>query len=156
MSEIWKPVVGHAGYEVSNLGRVRSHWRGGCIRKPYANEARGGYRYVCLRGNLQRRIAVLVAAAFVGLRPEGMEVRHWDGDPVNDRADNLVYGTPTENTEDRLRHGRAFAGERHPNARLSAEDVATIRASSASRHELAAQFGVHHGHIYNIRAGRKW
>ena len=28
MSEIWKPVVGHAGYEVSNLGRVRSHWRG--------------------------------------------------------------------------------------------------------------------------------
>ena len=56
-------------------------------------------------------------AAFVGPYPEGMEVRHLDGDPANNRwapgneqetqaaGGNLIYGTHAENMQDMLRHG---------------------------------------------------
>ncbi len=90
--EIWKPVPGFEGlYEVSDMGRVRTvertvtgFWgRGEGLKtrlvrqhemRTYVNTARGGYRYVNLhKDGLQhmRRVAVLVAAAFLGARPEG-------------------------------------------------------------------------------------
>jgi hypothetical protein len=47
----------------------------------------------------------LVLAAFVGPCPEGMEVRHLDGNPANTRLANLRYGTHSENELDKVRHG---------------------------------------------------
>ena len=58
--------------------------------------------------------------AFVGPCPDGQQVRHLDGNPVNNRwapgataeeviaaGGNLIYGTPAENCEDRDDvHGR--------------------------------------------------
>lgn len=48
----------------------------------------------------------LVCRAFIGPRPEGLHVRHDDGDPSNNALTNLLYGTPSENGKDRTRHGR--------------------------------------------------
>jgi hypothetical protein len=48
----------------------------------------------------------LVAAAFIGPRPDGMEIRHLDGERFNNAAVNLCYGTPSENARDRVNHGR--------------------------------------------------
>jgi hypothetical protein len=47
----------------------------------------------------------LVAAAFLGPRPDGLEVRHLDGDPLNNAVSNLAYGTRLENIQDKKRHG---------------------------------------------------
>lgn len=102
MRETWKPVVGHPNYEVSDLGRVYSN-RGARILKP--GVASNGYPTVALgRGNT-RTLHSLVADAFLGPRPEGQEVRHKDGDRMNPRADNLVYGTRTDNINDAVAHG---------------------------------------------------
>jgi hypothetical protein len=44
-------------------------------------------------------------AAFVGPCPEGMEVCHNNGDPTDNRMENLRYGTHSSNEQDKLIHG---------------------------------------------------
>ena len=113
--EEWRPAVGAEGfYEVSDLGRVRSvpHMtvkglRGGRILSP-CRVAKLGYLSVGLSVNgVVRYSSVhrLVAAAFHGPCPDGQEVRHLDGDPANNAAANLRYGTKSENRDDQRRHG---------------------------------------------------
>ncbi|MDX3713446.1 HNH endonuclease signature motif containing protein [Streptomyces europaeiscabiei] len=53
----------------------------------------------------------IVAAAFLGPRPDGHDVRHLDGNPLNSALSNLSYGTRSENELDKARHGT------NPNAR---------------------------------------
>lgn len=177
MTETWKAVPGFEGlYEVSDMGRVRTvertvtgFWgRGRGLKtrlvrqhemRAYVNTARGGYRYVNLhKDGLQhmRRVAVLVAAAFLGPRPEGRQVCHCDGNPANDVLANLRYGTPKENSADKLLHGTQTRGEQHVSARLTHADVVRIKTGREAADVLAAEFGVHPGHINNIRRGVRW
>lgn len=56
----------------------------------------------------------LVAMAFHGLPPRReSEVRHLDGNKLNNSATNLKWGTFEENTADRLRHGSSSCGSQH-------------------------------------------
>ena len=52
-----------------------------------------------------RTVHSLVAEAFIGPCPEGMEVRHRNGDQTNSRLSNLTYGTHADNMQDAIRHG---------------------------------------------------
>lgn len=117
-TERWLPVVGWMGfYEVSDLARVRSvdrviltksgprHYRGRVL-KP--GKDRKGYLQVFLqRPGESRMLSVhqVVAAAFIGPRPPGMETRHLDGNKLNCHPGNLAYGTGAENMQDQARHG---------------------------------------------------
>ncbi len=47
----------------------------------------------------------MVAAAFLGPRPDGTEVRHLNGKPADNRPMNLAWGTRSENQLDSVRHG---------------------------------------------------
>ncbi len=63
-------------------------------------------------------VHVLVMAAFEGPCPPGLQVRHWNDDPLDNRwapggeagcragLGNLVYGTPKQNAADKLRNRR--------------------------------------------------
>lgn len=110
MSEQWRPVPGFPDYEVSDQGRVRSH-KSGSPRVMSLQPARHGYLRVRLCGpNGARGFSVhrLVLDAFVGPLPSGpdrMVSRHLDGDPANNRLDNLAYGTQGENIRDAVVHG---------------------------------------------------
>ncbi len=53
----------------------------------------------------QRFVHQLVTESFIGARPPGLEVCHNNGDPGDNRLSNLRYGTRSENTFDRVRHG---------------------------------------------------
>ena len=97
--EVWKR-VGRAEYQVSNLGRVRSP-RG--VLKAYSHPL--GYLLVAVRFNAgEKRTCVtvhrLVAEAFIGPRPAGLDVAHGDNDKTNNRAENLRYATRSENMAD--------------------------------------------------------
>ena len=117
---MWLPIPGYEGsYSVSDVGRVRSEARivatprgprpiAERILKPGLGG--GGYYYSV---NLRREGASkshllhrLVAMAFIGPLPEGMQTRHVDGNPMNNVPSNLAYGTPGENALDKVRHGR--------------------------------------------------
>jgi hypothetical protein len=54
-------------------------------------------------------------------------VRHLDGDPKNNRPENLAWGTQEENWMDRRAHGRARDGEEHWASKLTNEERAHIR-----------------------------
>ena len=161
--EEWRDIPGYEGrYQVSNMGNVRSLDRRvnvchgatrlmkGRVLKP-ADSKHNPHLYVQL-GHKQAGSPVhqLVALAFLGPRPEGLDVRHLDGDPRNNRADNLAYGTRTENILDVYRIGRAWR-------KLTVEQVHDIRArlqSGEKGRDLAKAYGVSETHISDIKTGR--
>ena len=51
------------------------------------------------------KVHKLVAAAFIGPRPEGLEINHIDGDHQNNAASNLEYCTQSENMKHAVRLG---------------------------------------------------
>lgn len=116
MSARWKPIAGTGGsYEVSDYGDVRStdgvdtrgRRRTGCTLRQQTT-ARGGHRYVTLRMQGRKRnvyVHRLVLDAFVGPCPPGLEPRHGNGHPADNRLANLQWDTRSENTRDRVRHG---------------------------------------------------
>lgn len=71
---------------------------------------------------------------------------------------HLKLGTAAENTrsahDDGLAYGRP--GERHHNARLTLDQVRTIRADARSGAQIAAEYGVSSAHINGIKNGRFW
>lgn len=111
---VWKKVVGWPDYEVSNTGHVRSLNRlsanGSKLRgkRLAPNTSPAGHQYVTLyreHVKTKRSIHRVVLEAFVGPRPDGMETCHGDGNPANNRVENLRWDTHSENTKDRVRHG---------------------------------------------------
>ena len=123
--EQWKSIEGFPRHEVSNQGRVRS-WavRGRGKTDRLADEPKiltqslldNHYPRVNLcneNGMTTALVHVLVLEAFCGKRPEGMVARHLNGDPMDNRLENLAWGTPKENAADRYLHGTAnFLGQR--------------------------------------------
>lgn len=118
--ELWKPVDFGVNYQVSQAGRVFNAKTGKFLSGTTIED---GYIRVCLSGadgtHWNVSVHTLVMLAFAGPCPEGMQVRHLDGDPTNNRwapgdeaetvaaGGNLIYGTPWENCKDRdERHGR--------------------------------------------------
>lgn len=111
---IWRQIDGFEKYEVSDVGEVR-RCLPSSIRHPVTGrflkkslDVSTGYQKIGLYDadgrQVTQSIHVLVAAAFIGPRPAGMDVRHLDGDKSNNRADNLMYGTRSENNLDAVRH----------------------------------------------------
>lgn len=172
--EQWKAVPGWEGwYEVSDEGRVRSVARvsiaGGAPAHYQARVLRGspgknGYPVVSLsRPNYQRKAYVhsLVAAAFLGPRPEGLEVCHADGSRDNNRLSNLRYGTRRDNSKDMVAHGRApdgsnARGEKNGLARLTEVEIRLIRQMSGTQKEIAEMFGVTPSNISCIQRRKTW
>jgi len=120
-SEAWRPIDGFEGlYEVSNAGRIRrvgkaarnGNGRGGGatigrILTPQQS-SRNGYLSIQLWSNGKPKmylVHVLVASAFLGPCPDGLEVNHADGNKQNAAAYNLEYMTHSENNKHAYRTG---------------------------------------------------
>lgn len=124
--ETYRPVVGWEGmYEVSDRGTVRTVPRSVDVGGKYTRRLprRTLTRHGDEQGRLKvtfhaggktynRRVAPLVAEAFIGPRPPGQVVRHLNGDPADNRVENLAYGTQSENMLDMVRHGRNNVAKR--------------------------------------------
>ena len=177
--EQWLPVVGYEGfYEISDQGRVKSlsRWRalgaGGFVQEERIMKlCLGGpkrcYWYVGLRrlGVKRRRVRVhrLVLEAFVGLCPKGTEACHNDGDPTNNRLENLRWDSRAANAKDRETHGTAAKGERIGNAKLSDTQAAEIRLRyrrtayhDSNAVSLAIEYGVSKYTILGIAKGETY
>ena len=162
MEEVWKDIPGYEGeYQVSDIGRVRSisryvnssygrqrKIRGGVL-SPFVGDAEG-HLVVRLNGHKRAKpyIHRLVMLAFIG-EPETQRtvVRHLNGDPSDNRLENLAYGTQSDNNIDIYRQGKVFK-------KLSAEDVMEIRKkadSGVSSRQIALEYGVSKTQINRIR-----
>jgi len=106
------------------------------------------------------KVAAMVCEAFHGPRPPGMYVLHGNGNPGDNRKDNLRWGTQRDNIRDAIRHGtfcRRPRGECNPQSKLSNADVSCIRslADAMSRTALAKMFGVTQQFIGQIICGKR-
>lgn len=104
-------MIGHDGYMVSNLGRIMSFRR----KQPAILKGvvgKRGYRTIGVPigdGRYRMRyVHQLVADAFNGTRPTDggcYEVRHLNGDKLDNRAVNVRWDRASENRYDLVRHG---------------------------------------------------
>lgn len=122
MTEEWRPVVGYEGYyEVSDQGRVRSVDRVITSRNGRTSRYTGQvlsqkFQHHYMRVGLSKGsvgacwcVHRLVVEAFEQPKPSPQSVaRHLNGDHLDNRAENLTWGTCRENTADMIRHGRAY------------------------------------------------
>lgn len=122
-TEEWRPIPSRPGYDASSLGRIRSWWRpGGGLREAPVLKSPSlgsrGYLFLSLRtgksGGKPREVHTLVAEAFHGPRPSGLDTCHINGNKHDNRAENLRYGTRQENVLDSVAHGtHANAAKTH-------------------------------------------
>lgn len=75
---------------------------------------------------------------------------------VNPR--HIRWATPKENAADRMIHGKRILGETHPRAKLTYDDVRTIRElrGVVPVKELAERFNVSRSAISMVTTGRNW
>lgn len=111
MGEVWRPIEGLEGYEISSHGRVKSlekTWYSGRgnSKREYKPETimkaavSKGTLQVPIRGR-RYNVARLVALAFIP-NPESKEyVDHIDGDVENNHVGNLRWATNQENQMNR-------------------------------------------------------
>ena len=159
MNEVWKPVRGFNGYYATQNGLVRGP--SGKIMSTQTTPA--GYIYVmCSLGYSNRRKLLVhraVLLAFVGCPQPGHETRHLNGNPADNRLDNLVWGTPTENSEDRRRHGRMIIPHESPFTKLKPQDIPRIfqlHDSGLSSRAIGKIFSTSHATILKILRGESW
>lgn len=89
--------------------------------------------------------------AHTGPIAEGMSVLHTCDNPPCINPAHLFLGTIAANNADMRAKGRNRTGEQHPQARLSDEQVASIRAATGtSQHALARAYGVSQSTIADI------
>ena len=153
MFEVWQCVPGSDGmYEVSSRGRV---WSNRSKRLLSLSVANTGYHQVNLGGSI-RHVHRLVLEAFVGPCPPSCEGCHGNGIKTDNRLENLRWDTRKGNMADAREHGRTNRGERSPSAKLTQEQVLSIRAASGTQREIASRFEVSREQVRDIRSGKRW
>jgi hypothetical protein len=159
-NEIWMPISGYEGrYEVSNHGNVRGwiNTSGNRRKTPVILKSRlsggsskkGSYPGVTLmKGGKKdsRFIHTLVAEHFICPRPEAMVVRHLDGNPNNNHAENLAWGTQRDNAQDKKRHGTVVQKLTDAERLIIHE----LRRMGTQGRALANMFGVSEGYARRL------
>ncbi len=153
------------GYRIGSDGTVWS-----CRIRGHAN-GRGPWKLMATSGipsghqtiriyNKTRYVHALVLEAFKGSRPEGMEARHLNGNPRDNRPENLEWGTCKENHADKRIHGTAPIGENSPSAIIDEETVELIRELSATykatANNIGRMLGISRRHAARVINRERW
>lgn len=170
MKEIWLPVP-YDGfstkYQISNFGRVKpttiskySSTKSEFL-KP-AKNPRGYYFVNIYHGGkrIQPFIHRLVALAFVPKQDQSHNiVRHLDGNPENNRYDNLAWGDNADNMRDMVEHGNSMRGEKNVRSKITADIVKEIRLryeGGETQSSLAPLYGIDQTQISRIVLRKLW
>ncbi|MCI8618344.1 MAG: hypothetical protein HFJ60_08980 [Clostridia bacterium] len=168
--EIWKDIEGYErGYQVSNLGRVRSFkYKNEKILK--FNYDKQGYLLVhlCLNGVRRcKKVHRLVAQAFIENKNNKTYVNHKDGNKQNNNSNNLEWVTPSENNIHAFRtrlscppkamQGRF--GKNNPNSKIVLQidkNVGTVINTFYGTLEAERQTGIKATNIGNVCNNRRY
>ena len=166
--EEWKPTVEFPDdYEISSVGGLRrsSASRGTRIGRVRKARLLNGYPAYCIKiggKNSVRYAHRLLAGAFLGPIPKGMQVNHKDGNRANCTIDNLEIVTNSENRLHAYRvlgipPNRGKSGIEHHNARLTWEQVCEVRKAHSEGEKaslLALRYGISKTGIHRIVSGK--
>lgn len=173
--EIWKDIQGYPGYQVSNMGRVKSlvkaYRREDKILKGSPNTT--GYTLVQLYPEPRKRKSLLVhRLVMMTFQPnpvmDQLEVNHKDLDTTNNKMSNLEWVTEKENkahyvASDKFKTViiKVPKGEDQHLSKLTEEQVLEIRRlyesnQHGTRKKLREKFGVSESAIRDILNGKTW
>ena len=145
-NEIWKPVIGYERmYEVSNFGRIKTiidkviEKSGKEKRKSPKIMKQSFTSTGYLMVNLMHRyykVHRLVAMAFIPNQENKPEINHIDGNPLNNKVENLEWCSHTENMQHAVRTGlRIF-----PRYSLNQDEVIKSYTDEETTVSLAKKF----------------
>lgn len=121
-----------------------------------------GYWIVNVGDEFGRRrnmpIHSLVALAFIGPRPAGLEIDHKDGNRMNNAAANLEYVTPLENIRRAFRLGKIInpSGDNARRLRfrfVQLEKMRELRNQGWTLQRIAERFRTSKGYVSEIVRG---
>lgn len=128
-----------------------------CLVSPWG-KTQDGYAQYKVKGVafLGHRLAAELA---FGQIPLGQVVRHKCDNPGCVNPFHLELGTHQDNMDDRNKRGRQASGQRHANAKLTDEMVASIRqrlANGEKGRHIAKDYGVTESTVSTIKTGKHW
>lgn len=124
-----------------------------------ASTFRNGYGHFFINGKMasSHRVAWLMT---YGAIPETMYICHRCDNRKCCNPNHLFLGTHAENQRDMAMKHRSPHGEKHKNAKLTAEQVENMRmlyrSGGITYRELAAKFGMSVGHTWVIVNYKQW
>ena len=159
--EHWKTIDGFPNYVVSNKGRIRRIKTGRVIQSSPTSR---DYLQVSLYNGLTRtprRVARLVATAFIPNPQNLPQVNHKDGQRYNNHDENLEWATQSENMKHAYATGleTPLRGIKHNMVKLTEPQVLQIRlriAQGVPQRTIARETGVCQSLISQINTGRIW
>jgi len=151
----WRQIPSCAKYEVTADGQIRNAKTKQLLR-PMTRDS--GHLLFFFGKAKKMYVHRAVLEAFDRLPLAGELGRHLDGNPKNNRSENLAWGTALDNMRDKKSHGRQSHGENHPPAKLTENDVREIRRiiGTVSLRKIAAKYGVSHTAVRRAGLGIKW
>lgn len=170
----WRDVIGYEGvYQVSSTGLVRSlerviedrmasgDMRLRRVKGRTLSPGRDSHGYLQVQlyrdrdGGKMHLVHRLVAASFVANPQAKPQINHLDGNPLNNRVENLEWSTSSENNL----HATRILGRIRGHTIMTRESVEELRRlydQGASQNDLAEQFGIKPSTVSNIVSGRRW
>lgn len=162
MNEQWRPIVGFEQlYEVSSHGAVRK--LSGRVLKQ-SPDSRGYLKVWLIKDGKGYcpKVHRMVAAAFLGPCPVGLEVNHKDGDKRSNAYVNLEYVTHRENVRHAFEGGMYKYGTERQDVVLNEDLVRKIRQEWRPRTRgygvvvLSRKYGVGIGALKAALLRRTW
>ena len=154
---MWKEIENHPNYEISETGQIRN--------KKLNREVKGylslGYKKVNL-DSVQQYVHRLVLSTYLRKPLQNEECCHINGDKIDNRIENLMWGTKKINASHRRFHGSENIGEKQWKSKLTPIKVKYIRSlykphdKKYNRIALAKMFNVSRTNIDAILSYKTW
>jgi len=126
-----------------------------CVLWPYGLDS-DGYGQMFWNGVSMTASRAMCLLAHGAPSPPNAEAAHRCGDPACINPNHIRWATPRENHADKRLHGTLAIGERHGRAKLTENDVRSIRTSRKSLSDLARQYGVSAAAVRMAQSGKTW
>jgi len=133
----------------------------GYARKLLGTQNSNGYLSVRINGKL-KPIHIIICNTFHGSKTvTNNQVRHLNDEKLDNSASNLMWGTPKQNSEDKIRNGHApdLKGVKHGRSKLDDDKVRQIRVKineGIQFKDIAIEFNIDSSAISRIYRGLNW
>lgn len=162
MEEIWKPIPGYEGiYEASNLGRIRTAngkttsnarcpvrvWQQRVLKSKVQTRSSGrkDQRVNLWKDGVESThlVARLVAMSFLPMPFDKLTVNHINGNPMDNRIENLEWCTLQEN----IHHAFETGLQKNSEKAVVLESFDGHKLSFKSMAEASRYLGRNHGYV---------
>ena len=166
------PIPGFEGYSASSDGEIYSSWVTGS--NPYVKEGKlkklspakwqNGYLHVQIRmaKNTYYSAGVhrLVCIAFKGEPKDGQMTSHLNGKRDDNRSENLVWESLSDNHKRKVSHGTTDRGSSNSRALLNKDQITSMKAilkeGKKTHQQIADEYGVSRVFVTKVNRGYRY